>query len=429
MFRWYARFPILTWTGGWLLLSAGLAVRPSPPIIALLTGVHGKAHVLSFDGSRKIPARVFQAVAEGDRLELADEARVTLLCRNATIRRLDASIDLNAGLCRSGTRGSSDSEASPRSAQGGGLELHFASLELVGEARGDDRVGFDRQPVLLSPRCPSDIEERRKCSRLLDPTPAIRWLEVVGVDTYHLELTGDHPEPYKRVTVSTSELNCRELAEPLGRRVCSLPWPAERWRMVQGQRHRLDVVAVGESETVRSGKTTIRPILPLEAERLNRALETLPRMGLDAVSESLTRAAIYLGSGFVNEAVGVLASARKKAPPGLELALGNAYLQLDLPELALDSYRRALASSGNTTNIRAMAELRLGQTWMSLGDDSEALNHLLRAQQLLPQTDLTSEEEAVLKALSKALERLGETDRARELRRRAEEVVEGGGLS
>ena len=387
---------------------------PPPSVLALLTQVHGHVRVLSSDRSREIPARVRQALAEDDRLELGDGARVTLLCANATVRRLRESAAVTPELCVPAARGS------PPAASG--LELHLGSLQLVGEARGKSREDFDRRPVIVSPRCPADVGVRLGCFRLLGRVPLLRWLEVAGAERYHLELAGS--SRYPRITVSAVEASCSELGKLDGRRMCSLTWPVESWSMKERHSYQLSIVAVGESKSRRSSKTLLWPLPVADAEKVHRALDALSGLELDHPTENLTRAAIYAGSGLVNEAVRVLESAAgESGHPVLILALGDAYRGIDLPEFALSSYQSALVAAGDALDLRGEAELGLGRVLDLLGDHSAALHHLRAARHLLGHAGLIQEAAAAATALADVYERRGEKQRARALRQRVKDSL------
>lgn len=336
-------FRVLLLTGLLLTPSAGLGTPP--PILALLTGVKGDVRVQSPDRSQDLPARARQALSEGDRLVLAKEASVTLLCHNAAVRRLDRSFEVTPKLC----------QPQPGEAAAG-LKLHLGSLELVGEARGEDRDGFDRRPVLISPRCPEEFGVRLGCHRLLSTRPPVRWLEVAGAQTYRLELTG--PEPYEPITLRAADADCSPLAGFSGRRACSLPWPAESWRLVEDQVHRLEVIATCPSRTVRSGKTLLQPLSSMSARQVRQALDNVSRLRPDTVTRIFTQAVIYTGSGLAQEAVRVLELSTEKDTASA-LLLGDAYLLVDLPELALSAYQKALATADHAGGEHDAAKLRI----------------------------------------------------------------------
>ncbi len=341
-------FPVLATIGSLLAVAPPSPAQPveETRILALLTDVRGDVKVAAPDGEKR-PAHDYQAVAEGQRLELADGASVRFVCTTGEVRRRDESFEMGPEICRSEWHAAEQ------------LVLHFGSLELIFEARGDPK-DFDRQPVLLSPRCPEDVGVRLGCHRLLDPPATVRWVEVADAEAYHLELTGQKRR-FERITVEESDVQCLENETFRGRRVCSRAWPAARWSVVPGELYRLEVVAVRGSEWIRSGKTILYPLSGAEARPFRGVLEAL-----GSEEESSTRAAVYLGAELFQEAARQLESAETSV--GRDLTLGKVYLRLDHPELALETFRRALAAcSENELRWRAEQGIRraLDYDWSS----------------------------------------------------------------
>ncbi len=327
-------FAVLAVIGG-LLAATSSPAQPigKARILALLTDVRGDVKVTVPDGEKR-PAHDYQAVAEGQRLDLAEGASVTCVCTTGEVRRHDASFEMTSEICRTESRTAERSDD---------LVLDFGSLELVGEARGD-REDFNRQPVLLSPRCPEDVGVRFGCHRLLDPPSTVRWLAIADAEAYYLELTGQKNR-FERIAVEVSDSPCTESEVFKGRRVCSREWPAADWPLEPGQLYRLEVVAVRGSEWIRSGKTILHRLPGDEAQPLRGLLGRS-----DSETGSPTRAAVYLGAELFQEAARELEQAEGSF--GRDLALGELYLRLNLPSLATGAFRRTLAAANGDDERR-----------------------------------------------------------------------------
>jgi hypothetical protein len=214
------------------------------------------------------------------------------------------------------------------------LELHFGSLEIVGEPRGD-RENFDRQPVLLEPRCPEDLGGVQfGCHQRLESPLRLRWLAVAGAKAYQLELTGS-ARRFDRITLEASSSLCSESEPFAGRRTCIWEWPLAKWPLRSDGLYRLEVIAVRDGEWIRSGRTVFRMASDEQARALHGLLN-------QAGSEpgTASRAAIYLGAGLYQEAARELESVEDSF--GRILMSGELYLRLALPELAKPAFDRAL---------------------------------------------------------------------------------------
>ncbi len=312
-----------------ILVSPALAEQGRRDVLASVVCMDGEVWVTSGAGKRR-PVRPEQVLAAGDRLELAEDSWVTIVCANAAVRKIEKSTWLSNPLCQN--RGP------------GRLTLWLGSLEVSGRARGEDRAGFEQRPVIVGPRCPAGAAG---CASLLDRSLPLRWLTVTDAESYLLELSSD-PPTFNQISLSPSEVVCAPGEGFGGRHVCSIPWPFETWAMAGSTDYSLEVVALTRTGTARSKKTLLRPLPAEQTEDIRAALERVKQHGLEPGITRLAQAAILSGLGLSNDAVTLLEPVPGHDPepgktsPYLALARGEAYLRIDLPELATVNYREVL---------------------------------------------------------------------------------------
>lgn len=356
----------------WLWAAApGQAVRP--PVAVKLLPVAGEARV----AGRPLPPGRWSSLAAGGAIELAAGCTAWLACSDGACLSFQGPLEIGDAACARpappccrqeptfGTR-SRTIDADARTLPMCGEEGQFVAVGsglLLGGPRGALRR-WRVEPVLISPRCPESGREGR-CEKLARPPRQLLFSEVPGAGRYLAALLGSDGG---RLEIHARDLACEDWPA-LPARVCRHPWPADWPLPEEGDTFQL-VLAAEVADQRRQEAPTRLQRLAIEAE--------------DALGPAPDPAAVaaWQAAGRWNE----LAEALRRLPdrpPRLELALADAYLHLDLPELAEDHFRRAADACRPAEGLMA-AEAAIGRGLSSfeLGRFEEALAALSQAADL-----------------------------------------------
>jgi hypothetical protein len=221
--------------------------------------------------------------------------------------------------------------------------------------RGASRIGGTRGgsdpliPYILSPRK----------TRLLNPTPTLRWNPVSGATSYTVQLTTD-----KVVwEATTSDI--------------SLVYPGTP-ALKPGASYLLSVQADSGKKSQDEGAAglSFSLLTPDEARPVQQAVKTLAALNLSGEAQALALAQIYEGYNLMADAIEILTA---QADQGTQVAaiyrmLGDLYLQSGANLQAQQSYQQAvqLAQAAGDIESQAAAQAGLGEADAVLGLHDEA---------------------------------------------------------
>lgn len=173
-------------------------------------------------------------------------------------------------------------------------------------------------PLLLAPRG----------GRLLSTEPLVRWTPAPGAAGYEVSLIREGAVLWSEVVTGATELAYPPAGAP----------PLER-----GATYRFSVRADdGRAEDVAGIGFTV--LGEAEAEQIRAEEGRARAQAGDEAGAAVLAANLYAGERLYGEALGLLEPVAGTArQPAAELLRGNIYATVDLPELALASYERALA--------------------------------------------------------------------------------------
>ncbi len=374
--------PIHLLLGSWLcMLVVGCTMptptpaptpTPSPAVsvneeIAVLTRVEGQVTRLDVNGNSQ-PVQAFTTLAEGDRLQLAENAHVTVICFADYYFTVDVAgeVAVTQERCAAGT-GMPTGSALRVKPDSGRIVLIGDSLALEEQAR-ERESDYGNIPIILSPRNTS----------LLDFAPAISWVAVEGALEYQLSLSG--LSSFDDVVLDTSAVICAEELDVTGSRVCSAAWP-DGWALEPGQRYFMTVSArTGIASPLRESEASaLRTLDEEQMKSVQAEINTIYELGLDEGTEASLLAPIYVASNLNSQAISAYAQVINLQPtPLLYLALGDLYREINLQRYAFDAYQHSLdlldASEDNLL-VRAAAEFGIGQVYYAQQNFDEAEKH------------------------------------------------------
>jgi tetratricopeptide (TPR) repeat protein len=346
------------------------------------------------------PARSFHLLRPETIVRLAANSRATVVCfNNRALSLLGPLVARITGQrCQSGT-------LLPANASGrvkpdaGRIRSAGGSLALEGEAR-EKEGDYGRIPIILSPRNTS----------LLEPAPALEWVEVPGAIEYVAHLSGR--TAFKDLTLDAQELTCADDPRTAPGRVCSAPWPAAEWRLAPAQEYFLTVAArLNVASDLRPAEGSRLELLAAETSAGVRAeVAAIQALELDPVTSDLLLAGLYAEHKLYGQAISAYESALATQPAAvLYVTLGDLYRQIELYRFAFNAYRKALAllaGGEEDPAVAAAAEFGLGQVYYAYaGNYAEAKSHYAEAVRLYEQLGAAEELKAAQEGLKAATER------------------------
>ena len=384
-----------------LLLVAGLLVAvPSwastGATRAVVTEVTGTAtvHEVSPRGGEATRRRLkpLDLVPAGGAVSLPAGAALSILCSTEHLVRVrgPASWRADEAACREGRRQPVGTFATVVPERGRLVRFgDQVALEMITRAGRLDGV-----PVLLSPRG----------TALIDPEPRVVWTAVPGAVEYEIEVAHRPTRSTRTVRVEPVEARCgRPVTGWPGPEVCSLAWPdVAPPAMAPSGAVTLRVgarISMGGSLRRERSRSRSRWLGSAESEAYRKRLRSASGQGfLGEVAAA--RAAIDLG--LYEEARSHLRSAlASRDAPALWVTLGDLYLEIDLPERAAESYRRAADTATDPVAL-GHAAFGLGRASYTLQRFGRAAGSFRRAADHFERAGLRAERAAALRATSAA---------------------------
>lgn len=196
----------------------------------------------------------------------------------------------------------------------GGGETAFFEGEIPGNTLSGPEEAV---PRLIAPRG----------GRLLETATNVNWTAATGATSYEVVLSREGAIVWSSTVTGTTTLDYPPTGAP----------PLER-----GATYRFTISSNdGRSENLQGIGFTVlseEEAVPIRAEE-----QAIRAQGLDATTTATLVANLYANSQLYGEALGLLDPIAETAmQPAVELLRGNIYLTINLPELALASYERAL---------------------------------------------------------------------------------------
>jgi hypothetical protein len=306
------------------------------PGLTLLVVAEGEV-LLKRDGwSNYHPTAFGAAVYRGDQLRPAAGAKVVVLCDNLTAWTVPP--------------------GAPSGLTSGCPQPPEPALVHGESAIGDTRGGTDPLiPFIISPRA----------TKLLNPTPTLRWNPVPGAKSYTVRLSGVNWQD----TVSATEVI----------------YPGDP-PLQPGMTYLLIVEADNGKSSKEEGVAGLGfSLLPDEEARHVRAdAAKIAGLNLTDEAKAFALAQLYAGRGLYTEAIERL---DKMAEAGIQAAniyraLGDLYRRIGLSLLAETRYSEAVTLAETARDIEALAAAQagLGDVYAALGNKDEAVRWLKQAQ-------------------------------------------------
>lgn len=351
---------------------------PSPAVrandeIAVLTRVDGQVTRQDTNGNQE-SVQAFTTLAAGDRLQLAENTHIAVVCFADYYFTVDVAgdVEITEERCAAGT-GMPTGSALRVKPDAGRIVLIEGSLALEEQAR-ERESDYGNIPIILSPRNTS----------LIDFAPEISWVAVEGALEYQLGLSG--LASFSDVILNANEVACADELDVTGSRVCSAAWP-ESWTLEPGQRYFLTVSArTGIASPLRGSEVSaLRTLDQEQAKTVQDEISKIQALALDEGSEAMLLAPIYVTNGLNANAITAYTQATDFQPnPLLYVALGDSYREIDLQRYAVGAYQDALAllEQNDDVAVRAAAEFGLGHVYFARQNFVESVIHARTADEL-----------------------------------------------
>jgi hypothetical protein len=355
---------IILWSLVFSLSLAACDPRPQPsppppttpaatddPGLNLLIVAEGNVHLKRIVWPAYHPTAFGAVLHRGDLLQVADDAKVTILCDGLTLWTPPTGAP--AGLTNGCPQPSDKLLAS------GAIGIASAN-----------RGGSDPLlPYIISPRQ----------TRLLTPTPTLRWNGVPGATGYTVRVSGG--EVKWQVEVDPAGVDSTEIGNI---ELVSLIYPGPS--LQPGVTYLLTVEAdTGASsqaeDVVGLGFTRLNET---EAPRVQAAAEKLAGLKLSHEAQAFALAQLYAGRNLTAEAIETLEALASNGSQAaaVYLTLGDLYRKISLTRLAETRYLMAveLAVAAGDVEGQAAAQAGLGEVYAAIGNFDEATRWLHQAQ-------------------------------------------------
>jgi tetratricopeptide (TPR) repeat protein len=390
---------------GWLLVTLVACLSTPTPTptptplpskdegIAVITYITGNVTLLDTGG----PVKAFQVLKGGSRLQVAVDAKVTVICFQERWFAVDQPSEVDVTQQCATAAPLPANTAQLVKPDGGRIVLIEGSLALEEQAR--EREGdYGNIPIILSPRNTS----------LLELQPTITWVEVSGALEYQLSLSG--LSSFDDVILAAETVTCVEESRSAPSRTCLTPWPAV-WTLESGQRYFLTVSArTGIASPLhKSEASALRTLAVEEAEGLEAEVTDIQTLELDAETQNILLANLYAENGIYIQATAAYERLVAMQPiPMVYVTLGDLYRTIDLQRYAFNAYQQALdllIQGEDELAVRAAAEFGMGQVEYSRGNFAWAEPHFGKAIDLYNQIGVQDERRAAERALQATQER------------------------
>ena len=279
------------------------------------------------------------ALHRGDQLRLAPSAKAVVLCDN-----------LAAWTVPSGAP-SGLSNGCPQASEPALVRLTGNIENTIGNTRGSTDPLI---PYIISPRA----------TKLLGPTPTLRWNSAPGAKSYTVRISG---------TDWQESVNATEFVYPGN--------PPLQF----GQ----DYLLVVETDNGKSSKDEGMPGLGFslladgEAKRIRADETTIHGLNLPKKADTFALAQIYADHSLYAEAIEMLEDLAKEDSQAASVyrALGELYQQVGLLTLAESRHNFALKAAETSGDVESIAAAQkgLGEVYMALGNKNEAVRWLTEA--------------------------------------------------
>lgn len=365
--------------------------------IAVLTRVEGQVTRPVANGNPE-SVQTFTTLAAGDRLQLAEDAHITVICFADYYFTVDVAgeVEITEERCAAGT-GMPTGSAQRVKPDAGRIVLIEGSLALEEQAR-ERESDYGNIPIILSPRN----------TNLLDFAPEISWVAVEGALKYQLSLSG--LAAFDDVVLDANAVVCADELDVVGSRVCATAWP-ESWTLGAGQRYFLTVSArTGIAAPLReSAVSALRTVSADEIAVIQQQENEIQALGLDEDTQALLLAELYVRHEFYAQAIAIYNQMATQNSPLLFVTLGEIYREVNLQRYAFYAYQNALALpelGESDLAMRAAAEFGIGQVYFAQQNYIEAQKHYSTAADHYKQTNLVTEMKAAQVGLDEASKRL-----------------------
>lgn len=366
--------------GGSLLVAAMAAAEPAPRAVA--TEVDGNVRVEPAEGATPHRLRTLERLPAGGVVVVPAGGRLTVLCSTDHLVLVDGPARWEVGepACRSGKRLPAGTFRGVLPEQGRLVRFgDVLALEMV--TRDDEDPGV---PILLAPRHTAVVD-----------VGAVVWTEVPGAVQYELRLDLPARGAAHRARIDPAQAACGTASPDWsGVAVCSVPWQA----VLAGGERPLGTAYLSVAARLALGA-------PWRQEERASRLRWLSddqegRSTGDAFLDAVRAARSALERGLLEDARRRLIEALAlREAAELQVTLGDLYLQIGLPRLAAESYRRAADES---SAAGAAATYGLGRANYALRRFAAARTELERAAELFARAGLADEAESAARAAAAA---------------------------
>ena len=282
------------------------------------------------------PASFGASLNRGDQIQPAVDARVVVLCENLTTWTVPS--------------------GSPSGLNNGCPQVPEPALVSAGGLIANTRGGTDPLiPYIISPRS----------TKLLDPTPTLRWNAAPGVKSYTLWISGTAWQ--QQVEATEFEYSGSPALQP-----------------------GTDYLLIVEADNGKSSKDEGLPglgfsLLPQEeADRVRADVVRVDALNLSADAKAFALAQLYAGNQLYAEAIELLENSVSANDQSTNVyrALGDMYQQVGLLMQAESRYLRAVEIAEAVGDIESgtAAKAKLGEVYLALGNKNQARKWLARAQ-------------------------------------------------
>ncbi|MEM8534267.1 MAG: toll/interleukin-1 receptor domain-containing protein [Chloroflexota bacterium] len=317
--------------------------HPTDTPVAIVTEVQGTLEMQRADWDVFTPISVGTKLENGDRLQLNAGAQASVVCTDGT--RIELQPGIREILCSPDTN-----------------ELLF-NIDQAQWANTVLSTGNNDVPQIITPRA----------TLLLTTTPTIRWTAVDGAETYTVKLRREGEDVWSETVENATTLS----------------YPVDQSPLEVGPIYRFVITADNGSEEVAQGIGTQVLDIP-QAQMVEMAIRQIDQIEADESTTRILLANVYAKHGLYAATLELLTPSFDTADTMHQSTefqlLGNVYVAIGLPNLAIGPYIQALdiAEVSNNRLGQAQANQMLGTVYSRLGGENnrtQAIKHYHQALQ------------------------------------------------
>jgi hypothetical protein len=324
--------------------------------VNVITEINGKVSVEKKQWKKSQPAFIGLTLNLDDKLDLPANASVMVLCSNGQTWTFKAGQHTVSSGCPAGNSV---------------IRLPNSNSDTL-RPTGKTEEALSRLPYLITPRQ----------TYILTNRPRLQWNTVPGATKYTVKIDGVNWE----MKTSNSEI----------------VYPGE-FPLEEGRRYRVTVEADDGSSSLSDRVVGFNLLDKQTKNSILNVVKSVHQQSLSPEAKDLVLAYLYRGFGLYPDAIERLEDLVNQGSQNAVTyqLLGDAYLEIELPQLAKEPYENALRLSKDNLFKQATIEESLGNTYRLLGNEGDSIQLLKKAKASFEQLGDTLKVQKLNKMLNK----------------------------